>query len=90
MGDKAHFNMDDPTSPINRRIALVVLNKRADKAIASRAGGYSEEGEIGKEDVERDTAINRTGSLLNDLKEKRDDKTNQYDAPPDVEDEAFW
>ena len=90
MGDKAHFNIDDPTSPINRRIALVVLNKRADKAIASRAGGYSEEGELGKEDVERDEAINRTGSLLNELQQQRENETNQYDAPPDVEDEAFW
>jgi chemotaxis protein MotB len=90
MGDKAHFNIGDPTSPINRRIALVVLNKRADKAIASRAGGYSEEGESGKEDTVRDEAINRTGSLLNELKERRDQETNQYDAPPDVEDEAFW
>lgn len=90
MGDKAHFDIGDPTNAINRRIAIVVLNKRMDKAIASRAGGYNEEGDTGKEDVERDTAIKRTGSLLDDLQNQRNDETNQYDAPPDVEDEAFW
>ena len=90
MGDKAHFDIGDPTNAINRRIAIVVLNKRMDKAIASRAGGYSEEGDVGKDDVERDEAINRTGSLLDELQNQRNDETNQYDAPPDVEDEAFW
>jgi len=90
MGDKAHFDIGDPSNAINRRIAIVVLNKRMDKAIASRAGGYNEEGDTGKEDVERDTAIKRTGSLLDDLQNQRNDETNQYDAPPDVEDEAFW
>jgi len=90
MGDKAHFDIGDPSNAINRRIAIVVLNKRMDKAIASRAGGYNEEGDTGKEDVERDTATKRTGSLLDDLQNQRNDETNQYDAPPDVEDEAFW
>ena len=90
MGDKAHFNIDEPESPINRRIALVVLNKRTDRAIASRAGGYSEEGDTRKEDKIRDTAIRRTGSLLDDLQNKRENESNEYDAPPDVEDEAFW
>lgn len=90
MGDKAHFNIEEPTSPINRRIAIVVLNKRMDKAIASRAGGFKEEGETGPADEERDTAINRTGSILDELQQQREDEANQYDAPPDVEDEAFW
>jgi hypothetical protein len=40
--------------------------------------------------VVRDTAIKRTGSLLNELEQQRDNKINQYDAPPDAEDEAFW
>ncbi len=90
MGDKAHFNIAEPESAINRRIAIVVLNKRTDKAIASRAGGYIEEGNLGDADADRDTAINRSGSILDDLQKQRDDETNQYDAPPDVEDEAFW
>jgi chemotaxis protein MotB len=91
MGDKANFNLEEPSSPINRRIALVVLNKRADRAIASRAGGYSEDGDTGKEkDAEREEAINRTGSLLNRLEQERENESNEYDTPPDVEDEAFW
>jgi chemotaxis protein MotB len=91
MGDKAHFNLDQPGSPINRRIALVVLNKRADRAIASRSGGYSEEADKEKEaDIEREQAINRTGSLLDQLKQERENKTNQYDTPPDAKEEAFW
>jgi chemotaxis protein MotB len=90
MGDKAHFDISQPASPINRRIAIVVLNKRTDKAIASRAGGYIEEGNLGKADNGRDGAISKTGSILDDLQQSRDTETNQYDAPPDVEDEAFW
>lgn len=85
MGDKAHFNIDDPTSPINRRIAIVVLNKRTDKAIASRAGGFTEEGEK-QDDTPREEAIKRTGTLLDELQQK----SEQYDTPPDVKDEAFW
>lgn len=85
MGDKAHFNIDDPTSPINRRIAIVVLNKRTDKAIASRAGGFTEEGEK-QDDAPREEAIKRTGTLLDELQQK----SEQYDTPPDVKDEAFW
>jgi len=90
MGDKAHFNIADPSDPVNRRIAIVVLNKRTEKAIASRAGGYTEVGDTGPEDVERDQAIDKTGSLLEELQQQRESDTNQYDAPPDVEDEAFW
>lgn len=89
MGDKAHFNIDDPTDPVNRRIAIVVLNKRTDKAIASRAGGYTEEGERQQDEV-REDAINRSGSLLDELQQRREDEANQYDEPPDVQDEAFW
>jgi chemotaxis protein MotB len=97
MGDKAHFNIEDPTDPINRRIAIVVLNKRTDKAIASRAGGYnaekdaqSVEGDSGAVDDERDDAVRRTGSILQDLQE-RSEETKQYDeTPPDVQDDAFW
>lgn len=91
MGDKAHFNIEEPSAPINRRIAIVVLNKRMDKAIASRAGGFGEEGDTGKEDAERDDAIKRTGSILDDLQKRREGEANQYDAPPpDLEDDAFW
>ncbi|MEY8205999.1 MAG: flagellar motor protein MotB [Bermanella sp.] len=90
MGDKAHFNITEPESAINRRIAIVVLNKRTDNAIASRAGGYIEEGSQGEADVEREGAVKQSGSILDDLQRQRDDESNQYDAPPDVEDEAFW
>ena len=97
MGDKAHFNIEDPTDPINRRIAIVVLNKRSDKAIASRAGGYNAdkdaqdvEGDLGQADKERDEAVSKTGSLLQELQERSKD-TKQYDQPPpDVQDDAFW
>ena len=97
MGDKAHFNIEDPSDPINRRIAIVVLNKRTDKAIASRAGGYDadkdaqdSEGDLGEVDKERDEAVSKTGSILQELQERSKD-TKQYDqAPPDVQDDAFW
>ena len=97
MGDKAHFNIAEPTDPINRRIAIVVLNKRSDKAIASRAGGYNAdkdkqdiEGDLGEADQERDEAVSKTGSLLQELQE-RSEETKQYDQPPpDVQDDAFW
>lgn len=91
MGDKAHFNIDNPTDPINRRIAIVVLNKRTDKAIASRAGGYGQDQEgTAKPDEEQESSIKRSGSLLDELQQQREDENNAYDAPPDVQDEAFW
>lgn len=90
MGDQAHFNIAEPDSAINRRIAIVVLNKRTDKAIASRAGGYIDEGDLGAPDAERNEAINRSGSILEDIQKQREDESNAYDAPPDVQDEAFW
>jgi len=90
MGDKAHFDISEPASPINRRIAIVVLNKRTDRAIASRAGGYIKEGDAGQEDSKRARAINKTGSILDQLQQSRDNETNQYDTPPNVDDEAFW
>lgn len=91
MGDKAHFNIDNPTDPINRRIAIVVLNKRTDKAIASRAGGYGQNQEgTAKPDAEQESSIKRSGSLLDELQQQREDENNAYDAPPDVQDEAFW
>ncbi len=89
MGDKAHFDISDPTNAINRRIAIVVLNKRTDKAIASRAGGYVEEG-AAVQDEQREEAVGRTGSLLDELQQQRENEDNQYDEPPDVQDEAFW
>ena len=91
MGDKAHFNIDNPQDPINRRIAIVVLNKRTDKAIASRAGGYgqNQEGDA-KPDKDQETSIKRSGSLLDELQQQREEEDNAYDAPPDVQDEAFW
>ena len=33
-------------------------------------------------------AIGRTGSLLNELQQQREDETNEYDAPPDAEDDG--
>ena len=78
-----------PFSSINRRIAIIVLNKRTDKAIASRAGGANAEGEV-TDDADRETTINRSGSLLDKLQKQREDADNQYDNPPDPEEEAFW
>jgi len=97
MGDKAHFNIEDPTDPINRRIAIVVLNKRTERAIASRAGGYNAdedaqdvEGDTGQPDEARDQAVDKTGSILQEL-QQRSEETRQYDEPPpDIQDDAFW
>jgi chemotaxis protein MotB len=33
LSDMVHLNQDDPTDPINRRISIIVLNKRTEKAI---------------------------------------------------------
>ncbi|MCP5325378.1 MAG: flagellar motor protein MotB [Oceanospirillaceae bacterium] len=91
MGDKAHFDTEHPGSPVNRRIALVVLNKRTEKAIESRAGGYSPvEGDAKQDDVQRDTAVQKTQGVIQQLQKQRQDSKNPYDNPPDTKDEAFW
>ncbi|EAT12310.1 flagellar motor protein MotB [Bermanella marisrubri] len=91
MGDKAHFNIEDPTDPVNRRIAIVVLNKRTEQAIQSRAGGYIQEAGAAVKEEERDEAIGRTGTILEELQQRRESENNPYDSPPpDVDEEAFW
>jgi chemotaxis protein MotB len=42
LSDSVLFNRNDPNAPVNRRIAIIVLNKRAEDAIQSRASGQSE------------------------------------------------
>ncbi len=104
MGDTAPFDLNNPGARINRRISIIVMNKLAQKAVESRAGGYEDieskklgagknikpkaEGKATK-DKKRDKAIKTTGTLIEKLKEDRQKKDNSYDNPPN-EEEAFW
>ncbi|WP_396588485.1 flagellar motor protein MotB [Bermanella sp. R86510] len=93
MGDRAHFNIEQPNAAVNRRIAIVVLNKRTERAIESRAGGFIQESGEASKDEEREEAVGRTGTMLEELQERRESEDNAYDSPPpDVneEEEAFW
>lgn len=101
MGDSAPFKPDDMYADINRRVAIVVLNKRTEAAINSRAGGY---GEASPEvDPEVQESLDKSDDLIKQLEESRDQEGNPYDEPPpDVledeeaqdeqaqDDEAFW
>ncbi|MBS3804039.1 MAG: flagellar motor protein MotB [Oleiphilaceae bacterium] len=44
LGDSVLFNQDDPTAPVNRRISIIVLNKKTMNDIQKR-GGQRDDGE---------------------------------------------
>jgi len=93
MGDTAPLKSDDPTNPINRRISITMLNKSSDQSVKDRAGSgvdveFVNDGEA-VEDDERQPAINKAGSLLDQLSKDRESKENTYDNPPNRE-EVFW
>lgn len=93
MGDTAPIRADDPSNPVNRRISITMLNKQSDQSIRDRAGGaevkFINDGEEAPPEDERQPAINKAGSLLDELSKQRESKDNSYDNPPNKE-EVFW
>lgn len=92
MGDTAPLKADDPGNPVNRRISITMLNKQSEASVRGRAGGadveFVNDGKKTSED-DRKPAINKAGSLLDELRKQREDKNNSYDNPPNKE-EIFW
>jgi chemotaxis protein MotB len=89
MGDTAPLDINNPESDINRRIAIVLLNIKSQKVIESRSGGrrpefINESGSENNKDA-RKPAINKSGSLIERLKEDRERLDNSYDRPPNEE-----
>ncbi|MGK0247339.1 MAG: chemotaxis protein MotB [Oleispira sp.] len=93
MGDTAPLDINNPESDINRRIAIVLLNRKAQKGIESRSGGSKPDiiNKSGSENTKdaRKPVVNTSGSLIETLKEDRERLDNSYDTPPN-EEERFW
>jgi chemotaxis protein MotB len=97
MGDTAPLDIENPESDINRRIAIVLLNQKAQEGVESRSGSNGSgvkfinegEGAGGENQDARQPVINTSGSLIKKLKEDRERIDNSYDAPPNQE-ESFW
>ena len=95
MGDTAPLKPDDPAAAVNRRISITLLNKALDAGIKGRSGSDADvefiNGENGEssEDDPRTPTINRTGTLLEELQQRRNRADNPYDNPPNKE-EVFW
>lgn len=93
MGDTAPLDIANPENDTNRRIAIVLLNKKAEAGIDSRSGGAGVEfvnsDEEAQEPDERKPVINTSGSLIERLKKEREREDNSYDTPPNDE-EIFW
>ena len=93
MGDTAPLDINNPEGDINRRIAIVLLNKKAQEGVESRTGGngpkFINDGEAENIPDERKPVINTSGSLIEGLKDDRERLDNSYDTPPN-EEESFW
>lgn len=96
MGDTAPLNNDDPYSPVNRRIAITLLNKKYEEGVRDRGDDHGiefindgSENPPAESGDQRTPVINRAGSLLEELKQQRESRDNSYDNPPNQE-EAFW
>lgn len=93
MGDTAPLKLDDPGSPINRRISITLLNKKLDDGIKGRSGMDGNidfiNGEPVPENDARTPAVNEAGTLLDQLRKQRERKNNTYDNPPN-QGEIFW
>jgi chemotaxis protein MotB len=93
MGDTAPLDIKNPESDINRRIAIVLLNKKAQAGIESRTGGagvkfVNSDDDKAEKDA-RKPVINTSGSLIKSLQDERERLDNSYDTPPN-EEESFW
>jgi len=91
MGDTAPLKPDDPYAEVNRRISITLLNKKSEESVRDRSGGEPEVEFIngGEQQDEREPVINKAGSLLDELRKKREARDNSYDNPPNKE-EVFW
>jgi chemotaxis protein MotB len=93
MGDTAPLDINNPGSDINRRIAIVLLNSKAQKGIESRSGGsrpkFINESGSEKNQDPRKPVINTSGSVIETLQQDRERLDNSYDTPPN-EAERFW
>ena len=92
MGDTAPLKPDDPAAAVNRRISITLLNKALDEGIKGRSGSDADVEFINDgsaADDPRTPTINRTGTLLEELQERRNRADNPYDNPPNKE-EVFW
>jgi chemotaxis protein MotB len=92
MGDTAPLIPDDPSASVNRRIAIVVLNRKSDKNVSERSGTKAEVEFINDGPPPTDArkpVLNKTGSLLEKLQQERERVDNSYDNPPN-KDEVFW
>ena len=94
MGDTAPLDANDPYAAVNRRISITLLNIRSEASVRKRGaepevefinGG---EADAGTADP-REPVINRSGSMLERLRQQREARDNPYDNPPN-EEEAFW
>lgn len=98
MGDTAPLDANDPYAAVNRRISITLLNIRSEASVRKRGaepevefinGGEADAGgEAGTADP-REPVINRSGSMLERLRQQREARDNPYDNPPN-EEEAFW
>jgi len=92
MGDTAPLVPDDPAAAVNRRISITMLNKKFDEGVKGRGGAgadveFINDGSAPED--ERTPVINRTGTMLEELRQQRERADNPYDNPPNKE-EAFW
>lgn len=93
MGDTAPLKPDDPGNEVNRRISITLLNRKSEETVRDRSGGEPQVEFIDSNNQApgdaRQPVINKAGSLLEDLRKKRESKDNTYDNPPN-KNEAFW
>ena len=93
MGDTAPLDIANPESDINRRIAIVLLNKKTQADIESRTGANARFINSGSKDDDQQDAripvINTSEPVIESLKEDRERLDNSYDTPPN-ETESFW
>ena len=93
MGDTAPLKPDDPGNEVNRRISITLLNRKSEETVRDRSGGEPQVEFIDSNNQApgdaRQPVINKAGSLLEELRKKRESKDNTYDNPPN-KNEAFW
>lgn len=97
MGDTAPLLVDDPTNAKNRRISIILLNKKSDRSVQDRDGEFNMEfinegnGASLSDDQnsESQQAVEGAAEAIRKLQEQREAPDNTYDNPPN-EGEAFW
>ena len=90
MGDTAPLMPDDPAADVNRRISITMLNKTSDESVRDRTGAdveFINDGDVSEDP--RKPVVNKTGTLLEELRMERERKDNSYDNPPNKS-EVFW